>query len=156
MRVGLGQVLYAFEPGRPLVLGGLKIQGAWGLRGPGDGDGLLHAVTDALLGAAGLGDREERFPTGAQPEPSALQVVATLDLLEAAGLAPAHVDVTLTAERAPLRAQRPALRERLASLLRLEPTHVSVKTSVPSGIGALGRAEGILSVALVSLRETSA
>ncbi len=158
MRIGLGHVTYAFDPKRVLMLGGIKITGAWGLRGDGDGDALLHAVTDALLGAAGLGDRWDHFPpddphVGAGP--SALQVAASLERLAEAGFEVVNLDVTLVAERPPLRELRPPMQERLASLLRLDASQVSVK-AVPGGVGAPGRAEGIAALAAVSLREVSA
>ncbi len=159
MHVGLGQIQYAFDPKRTLVLGGVKIPGAWGLRGPGDADAVLQAVLEALLGAAALGDAEDHFPVedprwaGA---PSAVLLVEALTLLSGAGLAPAHVDVTLQAERPSLREHRAAMRERLTSLLRLDAARVSVKAPQAGGLGAPGRAEGIAALAVVSLREVDA
>jgi len=155
MRIGIGHALHAFDPKRVLMLGGVKIPGAWGLRGPGDADAVLFAVIDALLGAAALGDREDHFADAPAETPSAVLVAGTLDLLSGAGLEPAHVDVSMVAERPPLRAQRAPIRERLASLLRLAPAQVSVKAAT-GGLGALGRAEGIAALAVASLRETSA
>jgi 2-C-methyl-D-erythritol 2,4-cyclodiphosphate synthase len=159
MRVGLGMVQYPLDPSRVLMLGGIKIQGSWGLRGPADGDAALHAVIEALLGAAALGDREDHFPqddASTIGAPSAIQVAETLALLGEAGLRPAHVDVTLVAERTALREERGAMRERLASLLRLEPGQVSVNASAAGGLGALGRAEGIAAFAVASLEEKPA
>ena len=159
MRIGLGHVCYAFEPGRVLMLGGLKTTGAWGLRGPADGDVLLHAIIDALLGAAALGDCGDLFleePAAKDVVPSAVHVAAALARLAEVGLEPANLDATVVVERLDLRPQRRVLRERLASLLQMTPEQVSVKATTPGGLGALGRAEGITALAVVSLREISA
>jgi len=155
MRVGIGQASYPFEPGSVLVLGGFKVMGAWGLRGPGDADALLHAVLDALLGAAALGDRGDLLAEDGDA-PSAVHLATVLSRLGAAGLEPAHLDVTVVIERLDLRAQRSELRERLASLLHMAPGQVSVKSASAGGLGALGRAEGIAAFAVASLREVSA
>lgn len=116
---------------------------------------MCLAVIDALLGAAGLGDREDHFAALPSETPSAVLVAGTLELLAGAGLVPAHVDVSVIAERPPLRAQRAPIRERLASLLHLAPEQVSVKAAA-GGLGALGRAEGIAALAVASLEEKTA
>ncbi len=149
MRVGIGQAHYPADPKHVLMLGGVKIEGAWGLRGPGDGDVVLHAVVDALLGAGALGDREERFPEAAGP--SAVEVAETLALLATSGLSPAHVDVSVRAARPALRDARDAMRDRLVSLLRVSPSQVSVK--VPA---ADASDEGVAALAVVSLEENPA
>lgn len=159
MRVGIGYDIHPFDPGRPLVLGGVKMQGAWGLRGHSDADAVLHALTDALLGAAALGDMGDHFPdddprwAGA---PSAVMLAEVLTKVRAKGLEPGNVDVTVVAERPRLAPHRTAMRERMANLLGLPVEAVSVKATTHEGLGALGRAEGIAALAIVSLREVEA
>jgi 2-C-methyl-D-erythritol 2,4-cyclodiphosphate synthase len=159
MRVGIGYDVHPFDPTRVLVLGGIKIPGAWGLRGHSDADVCLHAICDALLGAAALGDLGDHFPPG-EPEwkdaPSAVLLAEVIAKVEARGLRPAHVDVTVIAERPRIAPHRQAIRERLAALLGLDLDHVSVKATTHEGLGAIGRAEGIAAVAVASLAEAPA
>lgn len=159
MRVGIGYDIHAFDPGRPLVLGGVKIEGAWGLRGHSDADAVLHALADALLGAAALGDLGDHFPDD-DPQwagvPSAVLLAEVLTKVRARGLEPQNADVTVVAERPRLGPHRGAMRERMASLLGLAPERVSVKATTHEGLGALGRAEGIAALAVVALREVEA
>ncbi len=156
MRVGIGYDIHAFDPTRVLVLGGVKVPGAWGLRGHSDADVLLHAVADALLGAAALGDLGDHFPDS-DPQwadvPSAALLAEVLTKIEAKGLKPAHVDATVVAERPKIAPHRAAIRERLAALTGLDESHVSVKATTNEGLGAVGRAEGIAAMAVVSLVE---
>lgn len=154
MRVGIGYDIHPFDPGRVLVLGGVKIEGAWGLRGHSDADVLLHAVADALLGAAALGDLGDHFPDTDErfrDAPSAVLLAEVRTKVRARGWVPAHVDATVIAERPRLAPHRAAMRRRIADLLGLEEDAVSVKATTHEGLGALGRAEGIAAVAVVSL-----
>ena len=158
MRVGIGYDIHPFDPKRVLVLGGLKIPGAWGLRGRGDGDVLLNAVADALLGAAALGDRSDHFPAGEAEwadTPSAVLLAEVLTKLRAAGLRPAHVDATVIAERPDLGPLREGIRERMATLLDLAPRHLNVKAAWPHGLGALGKGEGVAALVVASLEESA-
>ncbi len=154
MRIGIGYDIHAFDPGRVLVLGGLKIPGAWGLKGHSDADVVLHALGDALLGAAALGDLGDHFPPG-DPEwkdaPSATLLAEVMAKVEARGLRPVNVDLTVIAERPKVQPHRERMRERIAALLGLEPGAVSVKATTNEGLGALGRAEGIAALAVVLL-----
>lgn len=154
MRVGIGYDIHPFDPGRVLMLGGIKIPGAWGLKGHSDADALLHAVTDALLGAAALGDLGDHFPDD-DPQwaeaPSAVLLAEVLAKVEAKGFTPANVDVTVVAERPRLGPHRGVIRERLATLLDLPPSAVNVKATTHEGLGALGRCEGIAALAVVML-----
>ena len=156
MRVGIGYDIHPFDPGRTLVLGGVKLEGAWGLRGHSDADAVLHALTDALLGAAALGDMGDHFPDD-DPQwadaPSAVMLAEVLTKVRAKGLAPENADVTVVAERPRLAPHRQSMRERMASLLGLPVDRVSVKATTHEGLGALGRAEGIAALAVVALRE---
>lgn len=154
MHVGIGYCILPFEPGRVLVLGGVKVQGAWGLRGRSDGDVVLHAVADALLGAAALGDLGDHFPEDDRQwddVPSAVLLAEVLARLTARGLAPAHVDVTVVSERPDLGPERGPMRARMAALLAVDPAHVSLKAVSPHGVGALGSGEGIAALAVASL-----
>jgi 2-C-methyl-D-erythritol 2,4-cyclodiphosphate synthase len=156
MRVGIGYDIHAFDAGRTLVLGGLKIEGSWGLRGHSDADVLLHAITDALLGAAGLGDLGDHFPD-TDPRwkdvPSAVLLAEARTKARARGLVPHQVDATVVAERPRIAPHREAIRDRLAQLLGLPPERVNVKAKTHEGLGALGRAEGIAALAVVTLVE---
>ncbi|MGE5598985.1 MAG: 2-C-methyl-D-erythritol 2,4-cyclodiphosphate synthase [Bacteroidota bacterium] len=154
MRIGQGYDLHALVPGRPLVLGGVRIPFSLGLMGHSDADVLTHAIIDALLGAAGLGDIGGHFPdtdpayAGAD---SIMLLTRTLDLVRSAGWRPVNLDATLIAERPKIAPRVPEIRRRLASALRLPPEAVSVKGKTNEGLGALGRGEGIAALAVVLL-----
>lgn len=154
MRVGIGYDIHEFATGGVLVLGGVKIPGAWGLRGHSDADVLLHAIADAMLGAAGLGDLGDHFPD-TDPQwkdvASAAIVAEVLTKVRARGLVPLNVDTTVIAERPQLAPHRAAIRARVAALLGLDEGLVSVKATTNEGLGAVGRAEGIASMAVVLL-----
>lgn len=154
MRVGIGYDTHPFDPNRPLVVGGVRIDGSWGLRGHSDADVLLHAVADACLGAACLGDLGEHFPDS-DPQwrgaPSAVLLAKVMERVRERGLRPAYVDATVIAEKPRLAPHRTAMRERLAALLDLPLDCVSVKASSNNGVGAIGRAEGMAAIAVVSL-----
>lgn len=156
MRVGIGYDIHPFDPARTLVIGGVRIDGAWGLRGHSDADVLLHAIGDACLGAAALGDLGEHFPDSDptwRGAPSAVLLARILELVRGKGLSPSSVDATVVAERPRLAPHRTAIRERLAELMSLPLERVSVKASTNNGLGALGRAEGIAAMAVVLLEE---
>jgi 2-C-methyl-D-erythritol 2,4-cyclodiphosphate synthase len=153
IRVGQGFDVHPFsdDPARPLVLGGVTFPGARGLAGHSDADVIAHAVTDALLGAAGLGDIGQHFP---DTDP-ALAGADSIDLLcravadvRAAGWAPQNVDCTVVLEAPRLAPRRDAVVERLSAAVGAP---VSVKGKRAEGLGALGRSEGVacFAVALV-------
>ncbi len=154
VRVGQGVDLhpYSDDPARPLVLGGVTFPGERGLAGHSDADVIAHAVTDALLGAAGLGDIGEHFP---DTDP-ALAGADSIDLLtravaavRAAGWEPANVDCTVVLDAPKLAPHRAEVQARLAEAVGAP---VTVKGKRPEGLGALGRGEGIVcfAVALVT------
>ncbi len=156
MRVGLGYDVHPFDPNRPLVLGGVRIEGAWGLRGHSDADALLHAIGDACLGAAALGDLGDHFPDSDatwRGAPSAVLLARILEMVRATGLSPHNVDATVAAERPRLAPHREAMRARISELMGIPLDRVSVKATSGNGIGAIGRAEGIAAMAVVSLLE---
>ena len=153
-RTGLGYDCHAFAPGRPLVLGGVEIAHETGLAGHSDADVLTHAVIDALLGAAGLGDIGEHFPD----DDERWRGARSLDLLErvrelvrGAGLVVANVDATVVVERPRLAPHRAAMREALAGALRIDPAMVSVKATTGEGMGFVGRGEGAVALAVATL-----
>lgn len=130
MRVGIGYDARVFDPGHALVLGGVRIDGAWGLKGRGDGDVLLRALADALLGAAGLGDMGDHFPSDEeawQDLPSAVLIQQVRTKVFALGFEPGNVDVTLVAGRPDLAPHRAAMRQRVAELLDVDLDVVNVK-----------------------------
>jgi 2-C-methyl-D-erythritol 2,4-cyclodiphosphate synthase len=156
VRVGIGYDVHPFDPARPLVLGGVRLDGAWGLRGHSDADALLHAIGDACLGAACLGDLGDHFPD-TDPRwrgaPSSVLLGRILEMVRAKGLSPHGVDATVVTERPRLAPHRDAIRARVASILGLPLDRVSVKASTNNGLGAIGRAEGIAAMAVVLLEE---
>jgi 2-C-methyl-D-erythritol 2,4-cyclodiphosphate synthase len=143
--------------GRRLILGGVDIPGERGLAGHSDADVLTHAVIDALLGAAGLGDIGEYFPDTDERYRDA----DSLELLDnvvarvrSAGLRVVNLDCTVVMERPKLGPHRQEIRERLAQVLGLEVKRVNVKATTGEGIGFVGRGEGVAALAVVSLDES--
>jgi 2-C-methyl-D-erythritol 2,4-cyclodiphosphate synthase len=150
-RIGLGDDGHPFGPGGPLVLGGLAIDGAPRLHGHSDGDVVLHAVADALLGAAGLGDLGRIFPAG----PDTPRGIAGAELLAeilrrlaAAGLRPSQVDVTIVAARPRLAGHLEAMRGSIAALLGVPPDRVNVKASTGNLAGFEGAGRGVAARAI--------
>jgi 2-C-methyl-D-erythritol 4-phosphate cytidylyltransferase/2-C-methyl-D-erythritol 2,4-cyclodiphosphate synthase len=155
LRVGFGSDSHAFGPGAGLVLGGIVIDDAPRLHGHSDGDVLLHAVCDGLLGAAGLGDLGRIFPAG----PATPRGIASTDLLaevgrrvRAAGLGVATVDATIVAARPRLAGRLPAIGARVADLLDIDPAAVNMKASTGNLDGMEGAGRGISASAVVVLR----
>ncbi|TMK97985.1 MAG: 2-C-methyl-D-erythritol 2,4-cyclodiphosphate synthase [Actinobacteria bacterium] len=152
---GIGYDSHRLVAGRPLLLGGVQIPHERGASGHSDADVLAHAVIDALLGAAGLGDIGEHFPdtderfSGADSMGLLGEVVA---MLEARGLALVNVDCTVLLEQPKLGANRSAIRSSLAEALGLEPQRVNVKASTGEGIGFVGRGEGVAALAIASVQ----
>jgi 2-C-methyl-D-erythritol 2,4-cyclodiphosphate synthase len=156
MRIGIGYDIHRFQEGRPLVLGGLTLPGETGLSGHSDADVVLHAIIDALLGAAGMGDIGQRYPpddpayAGADSRRLLAEVRAAV---EDAGYRPQSVDATVIAERPKLAPHLPRMRQAIGEALRLDPTRVNVKATTNEGIGAIGRGEGIAAIAVALLGE---
>jgi 2-C-methyl-D-erythritol 2,4-cyclodiphosphate synthase len=153
-RTGLGLDLHGFdsEPGRPLLLGGVRFEHEHGLAGHSDGDVVCHAVADALLGAAALGDLGQHFP---DTDP-AFEGIGGLDLLRRtvalllhAGFRPSSCDLTILAERPHLADRRDEIRSNLAGALGVDPAEVSVKATRPEGLGLTGDGAGCLALATV-------
>ena len=159
-RTGLGWDSHRLAAGRRLILGGVEFEGAeLGLDGHSDADVLTHAVMDALLGAAGLGDIGVHFPDsdGAYEDADSIEllreVVATL---AGEGLHAVHVDTTVLMERPKIGPYRDAMRARLADALGLKTGSVNVKASTGEGMGFIGRLEGVAALAVVTIESHDA
>lgn len=157
MRVGLGYDLHGLVAGRPLVLGGVTVEHTHGLSGHSDADVLVHAVIDALLGAAALGTIGEQFPD----TDDRYAGISSLDLLTAtaklvgeSGYRVVNVDAVVVAERPRLQPHLREMATRMAARLGIEAGQVAVKATSPEGIGALGRQEAI-SAQAVALVESA-
>jgi len=152
-RVGLGFDVHPRDDGRELWLGGVRFDGEAGLAGHSDGDAVCHALADALLGAAGLGDVGEHFPEG-DPDVAGIAGLELLrrtgSLVAAAGLRPASCDVTVICERPAIAPRRGEIRAALAGALDLEVAAVSVKATRPEGLGLSGDGAGCLALAVLS------
>jgi len=151
---GLGYDCHAFADGRPLVLGGVEIEHQRGLAGHSDADVLTHAIIDALLGAAALGDIGQHYPDTDERyrDANSLELLrATVALLTAQGFAIVHVDATVVIERPPLAPHRERIRAALAEALGTPVEHVSVKATRGEGMGFVGREEGAAALAVATL-----
>lgn len=154
MRVGLGEDLHRVDPSRALVLGGVTIEGAAGLAGHSDADVLLHAIADAVLGAAGKGDLGAHFPSSDERWHDADSAVFLAEALRRAredGWELANVDATVRAERPRLAPHLAAIRERVAAIAGVETSRVNVKAKSGEGLDAVGRGEAIGAAAVVLL-----
>jgi 2-C-methyl-D-erythritol 2,4-cyclodiphosphate synthase len=159
MRVGFGYDVHAFVEGRRLVLGGMEIPHSLGLLGHSDADVLLHAISDAMLGAAALGDIGRHFP---DTDPS-YAGISSLDLLQevaarvrAKGYCPQNIDATVVAQQPRLGAHIPAMVEKISAALGLSVDQVNVKATTTEWLGFTGRSEGIAAYAVVLLETNTA
>lgn len=149
VRVGLGFDSHALVEGRALILGGVRIEYALGLHGHSDGDALAHALTDALLGAAGLGDIGQHFPSTdpAYKDADSMELLRrSMDLVEAAQLRLGNADATLYADAPRLGPYRDAMIQSLAMKLRVEPDQLNLKFKTLEGL-PLGSVEGAAVIA---------
>ncbi|MGQ0679605.1 MAG: 2-C-methyl-D-erythritol 2,4-cyclodiphosphate synthase [Actinomycetota bacterium] len=154
MRIGTGFDAHGFDPIRPLVLGGVTIRDHGGLAGHSDGDVVSHAVADALLGAAGLGDLGEHFPASSFPEGgSSLPILArTAVLLADAGYTIVNVDTVVVAQDVRIAPHRDEMVRRVAGALSIDASRVSIKATTTDGLGFTGRGEGIAGMAVALVR----
>jgi len=154
-RVGFGFDVHAFAAGRELWLGGVRIAHDKGLAGHSDADVVLHALTDAILGALGAGDIGDHFPPS-DPQwrgaASSLFLEHARDLVAQAGGRIAHADVTIICEAPRIGPYRDSMRARIAALLRLPPARISIKATTTERLGFAGRGEGIAAQAVATLR----
>jgi len=157
-RTGIGYDIHRTLPGQALVLGGVEISAPFGLSGHSDADVVLHAVCDALLGAAGLGDIGELFPdtdprfSGAD---SRVFVAEVLDRIRSAGFRVVNLDVIIHAQRPRLGPHKHQIRQALAEMLELPTGSIGVKATTNEGLGAIGRGEAIACWATVLLESAS-
>ena len=154
-RVGIGYDVHSFAPGRRLVLGGIELPGTQGLAGHSDADVIAHAIGDALLGAAGLGDLGTHFPPSDPQwkDCSSLLLLQRIGaLLQQDGWQIVNIDVTFIGEQPRLAPHRQAMQERLAAALEIAPHQVSIKATTNERLGFIGRGEGAaaLAVALIT------
>ena len=153
-RSGIGYDSHRFAPGGPLVLGGVEIPADVHLRGHSDGDAVAHAVTDAVLGAAGLGDIGSLFPD-TDPANAGRDSIEMLILavghVEAAGWRVGQVDVVVITETPRIAPHRASMRERIAGAVRCGPEDVSLKGKTNEGMGFVGRGEGLACLATATL-----
>jgi 2-C-methyl-D-erythritol 2,4-cyclodiphosphate synthase len=157
LRIGLGVDAHAFADGIPLVLGGIRFDDDRGLAGHSDGDVVSHALIDALLGAAGLGDIGSLFPA----DEEMLRGVSSLLLLRnaygkvtASGLELVNADCILIGEQPRIADRRDEMRARLAETLAVEPERISVRATTTDHLGFTGRREGLVAQAVALLRQS--
>jgi len=155
VRIGYGNDIHRLVSGRRLIIGGVDIPSDVGAEGHSDADVLLHAITDALLGAAGLGEIGEHFPPS---EPrwkgadSSLFLAHAVALLRERGSIIDHIDCTIIAEEPKVGPHRHSMRVRIAEIAGLSVDQVSVKATTTEGLGFTGRREGIAAQAVASIR----
>jgi 2-C-methyl-D-erythritol 2,4-cyclodiphosphate synthase len=155
-RIGQGYDLHRLAAGRKLVLAGVEIASEQGLTGHSDADVVLHAVIDALLGAAGLGDIGEHFPDtdpAYKNSDSAPLLEQVRQEVERLGYAPVNVDLTVIAEKPKLQPHKSAMRQKLADLLKIGLENVNIKAKTNEGVGEIGACQAIACHAVVSLSE---
>jgi 2-C-methyl-D-erythritol 2,4-cyclodiphosphate synthase len=154
-RAGIGYDSHRFEEGRPLVLGGVRVPDAErGLTGHSDADVLAHAVIDALLGAAGLGDIGQHYPDTDERWRDADSIALLAEVssfLGEHGWSVGHVDATVICEAPKLGAHRDGMRARLSEAVGLAPLEVNVKFTTNEGMGFVGRGEGIAALAVATV-----
>jgi 2-C-methyl-D-erythritol 2,4-cyclodiphosphate synthase len=156
IRIGFGYDVHAFTTGRPLILGGVIIPSERGLSGHSDADVVIHAIVDALLGAAALGDIGQHFPSADErwkSQPSSVFLDYTYDLLCQQQYLINNIDATIVAEHPKLTPHIQAMRTHLAEHLHLTREQVSVKATTTDGLGFAGRKEGIACYAAALLEK---
>jgi len=153
-RIGLGEDLHRLVPGRPLILGGVRLEFDRGLAGHSDGDVVLHAIADAMLGAAGLGDIGQRFPDDDEATTgidSARILADVAGAVAGAGYQIGNIDVVVHAEGPRLAGVRAAMTARIAEVLGVAANLVNIKAKTGEGLDAVGRGEAIACRAIVLL-----
>jgi 2-C-methyl-D-erythritol 2,4-cyclodiphosphate synthase len=151
-QVGIGYDIHRKAVGRPLMLGGVRIESEWGLEGHSDADVLLHAIGDALLGAVSLGDLGHHFPPGEErwKDASSLDLLRMIRaMLDGRGARVVNVDATVVAEAPQLAPVREVMCVNIAQALRVGVSQVSVKATTNEALGAVGRGEGVAALAVV-------
>ena len=156
MRVGMGYDVHKLVEDRDLIIGGVKIPHTFGLLGHSDADVLLHAVMDALLGAAGLGDIGKHFPD-TDPQYRGISSVRLLEhvarLLGERGYIVGNIDATIIAQRPKMRPHIDQMRENMAKALKIDVDQINVKATTEEGLGFTGSGEGISSQAICAIEK---
>jgi 2-C-methyl-D-erythritol 2,4-cyclodiphosphate synthase len=156
--VGIGYDAHRWAAGRPLILGGVEIPAECGLLGHSDADVLIHAIIDALLGAAVLGDIGQHFPdtdAAYRGVASTVLLARVQQLLTEHGLTIHNIDATVIMERPRLSPYLPAMRRRIAEILNIAEKQVSLKATTNEGMGFVGRQEGVAALAVAQLDDAS-
>lgn len=156
IRIGQGVDVHPFDEARPLILGGVRISDRGGLAGHSDADAVLHAITDALLGAVAAGDIGEFFPSDDprwRDADSTMFVTEALRAVASRGCQVVNVDVTIVAQQPKLAPHRAAMREMIAKILSLPIDRVSVKATTTDHLGFVGRGEGICAIAITAVSD---
>lgn len=157
IRIGTGYDSHRFCPDRKLILGGVEIPCPQGLAGHSDADALLHAITDALLGALAAGDIGQRFPPSDprwKDADSTRFVTEACQLLARQGASVVNCDATVITETPRLAPHIPAMRQRVAQLLNIDPARVSIKAKTNEKMGSIGRGEGLAAQAVVLIADS--
>jgi 2-C-methyl-D-erythritol 2,4-cyclodiphosphate synthase len=152
MRIGQGIDVHPFDEARPLVLGGVRISDTGGLRGHSDADVVLHALTDALLGATGAGDIGQYFPSDDERwrnAESSRFIREAKSILAERNFDVENIDITIIAEKPRIAPHREAIAASIAKMLDLPRGHVNVKATTTDHLGFIGRSEGICAMAVV-------
>jgi len=159
MRVGIGYDLHRLEPGRPLILGGVKVPFDKGLAGHSDGDALAHAITDALLGAAALGNIGQHFPDSdpAFKDADSMELLRkAAGLVRDAGYAIGNIDANIVAQQPKLNPHLDGMRARLSEVLEIDTDCISVKAKTNELVGPEGRGEAMSTQAIVLILRSDA
>lgn len=154
MRIGMGYDVHRLVPGRDLILGGVKIEYELGLLGHSDADVLLHAIMDAILGAAALGDIGKHFPDtdpAYKGADSIRLLEAVRDLVEQEGYMVGNIDATIIAQRPKMRPHIDQMRRNIARVLKVDVSQINVKATTEEGLGFTGSGEGISAQAICLL-----
>lgn len=155
LRIGIGYDIHPLVEGRPLVLGGVRVEHARGLAGHSDADALIHALCDALLGAANLGDLGAHFPETAEwkDAPSTAILARVAAMVEEAGFAFVNADCVVNAEEPKLAPHRAAMAAAMARVLGVDPADISIKATRGEGLGPIGERRAIAAEAVVLLEK---
>lgn len=152
--IGFGYDSHRFKAGNYVMLGGIKIKHEMGIDAHSDGDVLLHAICDAMLGAAGIGDIGKHFPDS-NPEYKDIQSSILLknifERIERSGFSVGNVDSTLVLEKPKLQKHIPTMQASISKLLKISPERVNIKATTNEGMGFIGRGEGIAAFAVITL-----
>jgi len=154
MRIGIGNDIHRLVAGRALVLGGIELASPVGLLGHSDADVVIHALIDAMLGAAGLGDIGEHFPD-TDPTYQGIRstelLTKTVELIRTAGFTVNNIDIIIMAQEPKLASHKRAMRQRLAEMTGLDLTQVNIKAKTAEGLGPVGERQAIAAWAAVTL-----